>query len=98
VTFREAAVLVALPMVSALWGVTWAFSRRDLDDDDAPTRWWSDPRVVVGVVWLVVALQVTVVDVLGSVLVRLAVLVPVPFLLGLALGRAARAHAVADDE
>jgi len=97
-TLAEWAALVALPVVSAVWGCTWAFTGRDLADE-APTRWWTDPRAVVGVIWLVVAMQVTVADALGSVAARLAVLVPVPFVLGLALGRAARAHAhAADDE
>jgi hypothetical protein len=90
-TLAEAAALVAMPVLFGVWGATWALPR-DLYDSSERVRPWTDARVVVGTVAVVVGMNLGIVDVLGSLTLRIVVFAFVPFVAGYVAGRAVRAH------
>lgn len=91
-TVAETAALVALPIASAVWGVTWALPLVGETAGRAKNSRWSEPRFIVGVIALVVSMNLAIVDVLGSLAIRIAVFALIPFALGWVFGRAIRAH------
>jgi len=91
-TLAEATSLVAMPVLFLIWGVTWGLPRSVLRDEKSTVSRWVEPRLVVGVVSLVVAMNLGIVDVLGSLALRAVVLVVIPFVVGFVLGRRIGAH------
>jgi len=89
-TLAEATSLVVMPGIFLVWGIAWGLPRDLLQDP--PASGWTQPRVFLGLVGLVVAMNLGIVDVFGSLVVRAVVLVVAPFVGGLVLGRRIGAH------
>ena len=89
-SIADATSLVATPLAFVVWGIVWALPR-DLDSEGKVRgSRWTEPRLVVGLVAVVVALTSLTLDVLGPAVLRAALLAVVPFLIGFAFGRKIR--------
>ena len=90
--------LVALPLVCFGWGAVLLIQRALRKTGEWKGPWWADPRIWLGVLAFVASEPLGNPDVLGSLAARIAVLVAIPFALGLLLGWRVHKHTLANPE